>query len=98
MQPNPQTLKTVYFNLGGYYENRNWRKSLDYYLKIKELGGMDASLSYRISICYQKLNNHQKEIEYLTKFLDLSDDSIANSYARQRIQRLKNERFMNGNK
>ncbi len=97
MQPNPKTLKSIYYHLAVFYENRNWSKSLDYYLKIKAMGEMDASISYRISICYQKLNNQQKEIEYLSKFLDLSDDSIACSYARQRIQHLKNERFMNGN-
>ena len=97
MQPNPRTLKTIYYHLAVFYENRNWNKSLDYYLKIKNMGEMDASISYRISICYQKLNNQQKEIEYLNKFIDMSDDSIACSYARQRIQHLKSERFMNGN-
>lgn len=97
MQPNPQSLKVVYYNLASYYENRNWRKSLEYLLKIKDLDGMDASLSYKISICYQNLKNQPKEIEYLTKFLDLSDDSIACSYARRRIQHLKSEQFMNGN-
>lgn len=97
MQPNEKTLRTIYYHLAAYYEHRNWRKSLDYYLKTKDLGGLDASISYRISICYQNLKNQPKEIEYLSKFLDLSDDSIACDYARQRIQHLKNERFMNGN-
>ncbi|MCR5455690.1 MAG: hypothetical protein K6F33_11950 [Bacteroidales bacterium] len=96
MQPNPQSLKAVYYNLASYYENRNWRKSLEYLLKIKDLDGMDASLSYKISICYQNLKNQPMEIEYLTKFLDLSDDSIACSYARRRIQHLRSEQFMNG--
>lgn len=96
MQPNPKTLKTIYYHLAAFYAGRNWNKSLDYYLKIKAMGEMDASISYRISVCYQKLNNEKKEIEYLNQFIDMSDDSIACSYARQRIQHLKSERFMNG--
>lgn len=96
MQPDPETLTSVYYHLGGYYEKINWRKALNYYLKVKELGGTDASLLYRISICYQKLENQPKEMEYLSKFLDISDDSIACAYARQRIKYIKSERFMSG--
>ncbi len=97
MQPDPQSLKSVYYRLADYHEQRNnWRKSLDYYLKIKALDNMDAALSYRISYCYKMLQNTEKELEYLDKFLALSDDSVACVRVKERIQHLKNERFMNG--
>ena len=97
MQPDPQSLKSVYYRLADYHEQRNnWRKSLDYYLKIKALDNMDAALSYRISYCYKMLQNADKELEYLDKFLSLSDDSVACVRVKERIQYLKNERFMNG--
>ncbi|MBQ1884240.1 MAG: hypothetical protein II165_04395, partial [Bacteroidales bacterium] len=76
MQPNPNSLKNIYYNIAEYYENKNWRKALDYYLKIKEISEMDAALSYRISTCYKMLKNAQKEMEYLSQFVDLSDDSV----------------------
>ena len=96
MQPNPSTLKTIYYSMAEYYENKNWRKALDYYLKIKSISDMDAALSYRISTCYNMLKNTQKEAEYLNYFIDLSDDSVALNYAHKRIRQIKGEKFMNG--
>ena len=96
MQPNPNSLKTIYYNIAEYYENKNWRKALDYYLKIKSISDMDAALSYRISTCYKMLKNTQKEMEYLSQFVDLSDDSVALNYAHKRIRQIKGEKFMNG--
>ena len=37
-----------------------------------------------------------KHLIYLDKFLALSDDSVACVSVKERIQYLKNERFMNG--
>ena len=96
MQPDPDKLKIIYSNLAGYYENKNWRKALDYYLKIKSISNMDAALSYRISTCYKMLKNTQKEMEYLTQFVDLSDDSVALNYAHNRIKQIKGDKFMKG--
>ena len=96
MQPNPNSLKNIYYNIAEYYENKNWRKALDYYLKIKEISEIDAALSYRISTCYKMLKNTQKEMEYLSQFVDLSDDSVALNYAHKRIRQIKGDKFMNG--
>lgn len=96
MQPNPNSLKTIYYSIAEYYENKNWRKALDYYLKIKSISNMDAALSYRISTCYKMLKNTTKEAEYLSQFVDLSDDSVALNYARKRIRQIKGDKFMNG--
>ncbi|MBR4266569.1 MAG: hypothetical protein IKQ46_11000 [Bacteroidales bacterium] len=96
MQPSSKSLKIIYYSMAEYYEYKNWRKALDYYLKIKDLTGIDAALSYRISTCYKMLKNTRKEMEYLSQFVDLSDDSVALNYAHKRIRQLRGDRFMNG--
>jgi hypothetical protein len=42
------------------------------------------------------LKNTQKEMEYLSQFVDLSDDSVALNYAHKRIRQIKGDKFMNG--
>ena len=58
-----------------YFERPDYDKSLDYYLKVEELGGSDFVLNLNIGFCMNGIRNSEEALKYYFKALKEASDN-----------------------
>lgn len=99
MQPDSNLLFRLYFGLGDYYASlSDYRKALDYFRMAGKCKPESSELSYQLGYCYYMVGDVDNEYLYWSRYLELvgDDGSFVTQGVRQRIDKIKEERFMKG--
>jgi tetratricopeptide (TPR) repeat protein len=71
------------YNVGyTYFEERNYEKALEFFLKAESRGGNSVTVLSKIGNCYDILGNHPKAVEYHSKCIALDEADYGLYYNR----------------
>ena len=103
MQPDPNLMFRLYFGLADYYASKDEKKTraIDYFLKADKCKPGSEQLYYQLGYCYYMDGDVDNEYNCWDRYLQIvgeEDNSYITQGVKHRVAKIKEERFMKGEK